>query len=258
MKFDELPEKIQEKIKKKQQNIFSDIDLKPFGYRLKTRATSKSSTGWIEIECYKKLLKSNRTSLKRKETQRRYSETHKEEKKEKSKNWREANKEKDLETRKRYRQEHKKESKEYREKNKERIQKQIREWRENNIEYVREKQRIYAKEHSNEAKERSKKFQLIHKEEIIEKGKKYRQSERGKELRKKSNAKRRRNLGFHPLNEPIDGIECDGHHFDKENVIYIPRDLHQSIPHNLESGKNMFEMNMNAFEFLKQQKGIKL
>ena len=258
MKFDDLPIQIQEKIKKKQHNISSNLDLNQFGYRLKTRATSKSPTGWMENEYYKKLLEENRSSAKRKETMQQYSKIHKEEINARSKKWREENKERICERDRKYRQEHEKEIKEYKERNKEKIQKQIKVWQDKNREYVREKQRINSMGHSDENKERSKTFYWDHREENLKKSKEYRESKKGKQVKRKSNAKRRRNLGFHPLNEPIDGIDCDGHHIDSENVIYIPRELHQSIPHNLQTGKNMFEINMNAFEFLKQQKGIKI
>lgn len=258
MDFDELPEKIRNKIKKKQQNIFSNLDLNHFGYRLKTRKTSKSSTVWIEIEYYKKLLEINRNSLKRKESQQQYSKVHKEEINARGKKYREENKEKESERHKKYNQIHKKEIKEYREKNKEKIQNRFKTWYRNNKNEILEKNKKYAKEHPDKVKEAQRKFYLNHKEEMQEKNKIYKQSKKGKESRKRYDGKRRRNMGFNSLNEPIDGIECDGHHIDKEYVIYIPRDLHQSIQHNLESGKNMFEMNMNAFEFLKQQKGIKI
>ena len=63
------------------------------------------------------------------------------------------------------------------------------------------------------------------------------------------NAYRRNEMGFKPLNTPIDGIKCDGHHIDKENVIYIPRVIHNAISHNLKTGKNMKLINSIAEGF---------
>ncbi|MFA5379109.1 MAG: hypothetical protein WC455_25360 [Dehalococcoidia bacterium] len=63
-------------------------------------------------------------------------------------------------------------------------------------------------------------------------------------------AKRRR-LGFVPMNQPIVGAEA--HHIDKERVIYIPKDLHRSIPHDVWTGKNMDKINAEAFNYLFKQ-----
>ena len=35
------------------------------------------------------------------------------------------------------------------------------------------------------------------------------------------NNSKHREFGFNPLNKPIDGIECDGHHINKDDVVYI-------------------------------------
>ena len=64
----------------------------------------------------------------------------------------------------------------------------------------------------------------------------------------------RRKLGFKPLNAPFENSA--GHHINEKEVIFIPKELHISISHNLSTGKNMFEINMNAFQFLKDQLGV--
>lgn len=76
--------------------------------------------------------------------------------------------------------------------------------------------------------------------------KEYSQTVNGKEANRRRNrkhkTKRERGLGFIPLNEcKVDGWE--GHHIDKEFVIYVPKELHQSVRHNVFSGKNMDEIN---------------
>lgn len=69
---------------------------------------------------------------------------------------------------------------------------------------------------------------------------------RVKAARKKKAAKRR-SLGFVPLNQPFAG--CEGHHIDKQHVVYIPKELHHSIFHNVWTGKNMDAINAVARSF---------
>lgn len=59
---------------------------------------------------------------------------------------------------------------------------------------------------------------------------------------------KRRALGFVPINEPFEG--ADAHHMDKVKVAYIPRKLHQSIPHNVWSGWNMDKINAAVHAYL--------
>jgi len=58
---------------------------------------------------------------------------------------------------------------------------------------------------------------------------------------------KRRQLGFVPLNDYFEG--ADAHHIDKVYVIYIPKEIHQSIRHNVFTGKNMKEINLVAFDY---------
>lgn len=62
---------------------------------------------------------------------------------------------------------------------------------------------------------------------------------------------KRRVLGFIPMNQPFDG--CNGHHIDRERVVYIPEVLHMSIRHNVWNGRNMGKINAVAFNFLFKQ-----
>jgi len=68
-----------------------------------------------------------------------------------------------------------------------------------------------------------------------------------KVYRKKSDNKRKRNLGFIPLNEFFEGSEF--HHIDRERGLFIPIELHKSISHCVETGKNMKEINLVAFDY---------
>lgn len=78
--------------------------------------------------------------------------------------------------------------------------------------------------------------------------KKWKQSPAGKESNSRSCAKRNRSLGYVTLNRPTVGSE--GHHINTQDVIYIPKDLHHSIPHNVWTGKNMEEINALAMSWL--------
>lgn len=55
-------------------------------------------------------------------------------------------------------------------------------------------------------------------------------------------------FGFNPLNSPFFG--CEGHHIDKNDVIFIPKKLHHSVYHNQHTGQGMVEINALAGAFL--------
>jgi hypothetical protein len=65
---------------------------------------------------------------------------------------------------------------------------------------------------------------------------------------KKRMKAKRRNLGFIPLNEQFTNSE--GHHLDKNFVVYIPESLHKSVPHNVWTGEGMNELNAKILDWL--------
>jgi len=135
-----------------------------------------------------------------------------------------------------YRQTHKKEISEY--------QKQYRLTHQGKIlEYNKQ----YYLGHKKEMINYSNQFYQNHKEEMKEWRRQYLRTLNGKNVRRKSKAKRRE-LGFKPLNEPFP--QCEGHHINKEYVVYIPKELHKSIFHNVWTGKNMEIINKLALEYL--------
>jgi hypothetical protein len=73
--------------------------------------------------------------------------------------------------------------------------------------------------------------------------------ERGHIGRARRQAKKRK-LGFIPINKCFVG--CEVHHINQNDVIYIPKELHQSVHHNIWTGKNMEKINALAFEYLRQ------
>lgn len=70
-----------------------------------------------------------------------------------------------------------------------------------------------------------------------------------KEQKRRSRANRRQ-LGFIPINKPFEGAE--GHHLDNEFVVYIPKELHQSVSHSVLKNINMNEINNKAYRWLSQ------
>jgi len=49
------------------------------------------------------------------------------------------------------------------------------------------------------------------------------------------------------LNDYFEGSHL--HHLTPWVAIYIPQEMHKSIPHNLRTGKNMYEINRKALDF---------
>ena len=56
--------------------------------------------------------------------------------------------------------------------------------------------------------------------------------------------RRKRELGFIPSNDSFVGAE--GHHISKDLVIYIPKDLHRSVKHNIFTNEGMGNINGKA------------
>lgn len=236
----ELPKNIQEKIKAEQKYISTNIDLKSLGYRLIKNGKPKI---WVNEEYNKTFIIKNHD--KNKENHDVWIKTHKSNIK--------KSQEKYLKT---HKEERKKSSHRYYEKNKEKILEYNREYYELRKEEHNKYMREYTKTHKVQLRERRQKYYQNHKEEIKRKTSNYAKTKKGKEVSSKCIHRRKRDLGFVPLNERFENSEA--HHINENEIIYIPKELHQSIRHNLKTGKNMFEINMNAFEFLKQQKGIKI
>ena len=128
---------------------------------------------------------------------------------------------------------------------------------------AREKQ--YWQKHKEERLAHIKAYRQEHKEEIIAQHKQYYQKHREeklayrknhieqcREIEKRHKSKRERNLGFIPLNKYFEG--CEAHHINQKYVIYIPRELHQSIYHDLMRGTNMLIINALAVEYLQGER----
>jgi len=96
------------------------------------------------------------------------------------------------------------------------------------------------------------KYYATHRNEIIAQIYRYRSThcDQIRIIEDRHTAKRRA-LGFIPLNIYFFG--CEGHHIDKERVIFIPAELHKSVRHNIWTGKNMDKINELAYEWLAKE-----
>jgi len=101
-----------------------------------------------------------------------------------------------------------------------------------------------------EALENMKQYFIINKEKRTEYKKQWRKDNPDKErnIERKSRNKRKRNLGFFPLNKYFENSHA--HHISQNFVIYIPEEIHRSIWHCLVTGYNMDEINKLAINFL--------
>ena len=102
---------------------------------------------------------------------------------------------------------------------------------------------MYGSHHSNETR---------NKQSFALSGAKNHQWKGGKKLRLARRRATRRTLGFVPHNKPTVGYHA--HHIDKNNVIYVPKELHTSTFHSVTKNINMDLINENVCEwFLSDQ-----
>lgn len=138
--------------------------------------------------------------------------------------------------------------------NKERITQYWQNHREHKKEYDkqyefnnRKERKQYRADNKEKIAKKNRKYYLENREQIKKVMRRYFQSKSYKLFQRKRNFKRR-NLGFYALNKYFRGLEA--HHISQNFVIYMPKELHQSIPHNIWTGKNMEQINKLAIEFL--------
>lgn len=74
--------------------------------------------------------------------------------------------------------------------------------------------------------------------------------EKNPEKKKKSDAKRRF-MSWNPLNSPFP--DCESHHINLTDVIYIPRTMHDSVSHNIWTGRGMEKINALAYQWLAKE-----
>jgi hypothetical protein len=110
-------------------------------------------------------------------------------------------------------------------------------------------QQDYRTAHPGEAAAANQRCRLAHPEQYMVTRKRWdlARPDLRRERSARHNAKRRV-LGYIPLNEAFGG--CEGHHLNESEVIYIPKELHRSVYHNIWTGKGMDEINALATRWL--------
>lgn len=114
--------------------------------------------------------------------------------------------------------------------------------------WTAEQKASYVKEWRKKHPERAKEWDRKNKEYILNWRAKHPEMVRATQARIRN---RRRKLGFVPLNMPFEG--CEKHHIDFQHVVFIPRELHESVYHVLDTGFNMGIINGKVFEWLASQ-----
>lgn len=122
-----------------------------------------------------------------------------------------------------------------------------RQWKRSHLEQNREQSRRYHRNHKEKELVRYRKYYKNNQERCLKYKRQHRQTPEGKLSQQKSDSKRRE-LGFVPLNDPF--IGCVAHHISQDFVIYMPREVHICLYHNIWTWKNMEQMNKLAIEFL--------
>lgn len=118
------------------------------------------------------------------------------------------------------------------------------------------KRNAYYKEHQTHERKRRRKYYKEHREKEIQSTIEWQHKnpEKTKIVRKRHQFKRKRELGYVPLNSPFKNSE--GHHLNRDLVIHIPTKLHRSIRHNVFTGKGMKEINALAFQWIATQENF--
>jgi len=125
----------------------------------------------------------------------------------------------------------------------------FKEYRENNKEHFKEYRKEYYEDNKDHILNYSKERYKNNKEYYKKYSKQYQQTDKGKESDKKSKARRKRNMGFIPLNYPFDNAHA--HHINNNYVIYIPKQLHYDhYGHNHNKPDTMTIINKYAWNYL--------
>lgn len=101
--------------------------------------------------------------------------------------------------------------------------------------------RKYCNENREKIHKRCREYYKQHRDIMRLKYREYYHTTKGKEVCTRAINKRRRNLEFMPLNSPFEN--CEAHHLSQKFVLYIPKEIHKSIHHNIWTEKNIALIN---------------
>jgi len=111
----------------------------------------------------------------------------------------------------------------------------------NNREEILRRHKQWAKDNPEKMKEYKEQWR----ENNPEHNRQWFKTDKGRIAQQKYNLNRRE-LGLNPLNKYFEGSE--GHHINKNDIVYILKELHRSISHCLNTGRNMEKINRLAME----------
>ena len=123
-------------------------------------------------------------------------------------------------------------------------------YRQINAVKIAKQKKLYEQVNTEKINKHRKLYRQINKERINKRRRLYFQTLKGKTVQRMIDY-RRRQLGYTPLNDPFPG--CEGHHIDREQVIYMPAEIHNYTYHSVNKNINMEKMNRSAFKFLDKQ-----
>ena len=177
---------------------------------------------------------------------------------------------------KQYYEDNKEQFKQYRENNKEKIKQQSKQYYENNKEQIKQQWKQYYENNKEQLKQQSKQYYENNKDQIKQQSKQYYEDNRdpnssrmgSEEFRIKCSCSHqgidiedfngfvtdKTQPHLTPINQCIQLNKrfkgSNGHHITIGVVIFLPKNLHQSISHSLKTGKNMLEINKLAYNYL--------
>lgn len=150
---------------------------------------------------------------------------------------------------------------EYRKNNKEKIAKRKKLWSDSHKEELKIKHAEWHKNNKKEVKQKRAKYYADNREYFRIRNAKWRENNRRYKNSidriwkqnnpikvRKSIARRKRELGYNPLNKKFEGSV--GHHINKNDIIYIPEHIHKSIPHRQDDLVSMEQINQLAMGYI--------
>ena len=120
-------------------------------------------------------------------------------------------------------------------------------WKKDNPEKAKAYMDVWRKENPEKVKEGNAAWKEKNSERYAASNLAWRKTPQGKVALRRGIAKHRL-LGWNTLNSWFPN--SDGHHINKEDVIYIPVAMHDSVKHNVWTGKNMDKINALAAQYL--------
>jgi len=151
---------------------------------------------------------------------------------------------------KNYNQERKEYYIKYHQENKEHFNKYSKQYQLEHSEQIRQHKKQYYIENLEQIRQNHEQYYIENKRQFMKAAIKWQinNPKKVKEISIRHKNKRIRNLEFEPLNESFKNSEA--HHINRINIVYIPKIIHRSIRHCLETGRNMEKINKLAMDFI--------